>query len=334
MTLHPLRILRATVLFFFVQKERFFKVLITSHARPLFAKDVRIIPDIRSETQSVAILIQGPLCNEHDFTLETVRLYKKAFPKVVIILSTWEEEKNDHMRKIRNEDIHIIENKKPSEPGIANINFQIHSTTEGIKAARLLGATFILKTRTDQRMYNARVLEYFDAAMRTFPLKSQSPQKERLFIVGMNTFMYRPYSVSDMIMYGTVDDMERYWCVPLSIEKNTLPRVHSMLEWSQARHAEVYFVTHFLESLGHTPLFTLADSWAAYRDRFCVVDKESIDIFWYKYDKGKEYRRLRYGGVFNDQELTFRDWLILYQNPALVAPEEVIHQRFGGVLNS
>lgn len=283
--------------------------------------------------EQAAIVIQGPIVATHNFSLETIRLYKKNFPGTLIILSTWEGEDHVQIRNIKEEGVCVLENKKPQNPGITNVNFQIHSTAEGIKKAKELGAKHILKTRTDQRIYSPLALQYFDAVLKSFPLNDSSVQRERLVAVSMNTFKYRPYSVSDMTMYGATEDMERYWCIPFSEEKNTLPPIHSMVEWAQAKHAEVYFASQFLESLGYTPLFTLADSWAMYRDRFCVIDKESIDLFWYKYDKEKEYRKIRYDGAYNDQELSFRDWLILYSNPEIFVPEYIIHQQFGKSLN-
>ena len=310
-------------------KERRAQSVFTFHARPLYAKDIQVSPDERKESGEVAIVLQGPLLLTHHFTLETIRLYRKSFPKAHIILSTWEDESSEELAEIQKENIHIVLNKKPVYPGVVHINFQIHSTSEGIQKAKEIGMKYVLKTRTDQRMYNAQSLAYFQSILKAFPLQKTSIQQQRLVIVGMNTFIYRPYSVSDMTMYGTLADMERYWCVPFNMGKIILPPGHSMLAWSREKYAEVYFATRFLESIGHMPLFTLADSFACYRDYFCSIDKESLDLYWYKYDKEKEYRRIKYDAVYNDQELTFREWLLLYTNKNQLVSESIITQEFG-----
>jgi hypothetical protein len=59
--------------------------------------------------------------------------------------------------------------------------------------------------------------------------------------------------------------------------------------------------------------WSLADSWSAFADHFCVVDTEQLDFFWPKYNN-KEHRWLKYDGTIKMQELSFREWLNLYAN--------------------
>ena len=60
-----------------------------------------------------AIIIQGPIENEDEFTLETVKIYKKIFPNTKIILSTWNTEKQSIIDKFKRENIEIILNEIP-----------------------------------------------------------------------------------------------------------------------------------------------------------------------------------------------------------------------------
>ena len=57
--------------------------------------------------------------------------------------------------------VEIIKNSKPDYSGIANINFQIESTKNGILKAKKLGLKYCLKTRTDQRIYRHDFILFF-----------------------------------------------------------------------------------------------------------------------------------------------------------------------------
>jgi hypothetical protein len=302
---------------------------ITFHNRPIYAKNNEMTPDTRDEVMDVAIVMQGRMVSEYGFTLETVRLYRKNFPKIKIIISTWNDKELQSIQKLKDENIFIILNKELENKGISNVNYQILSTTEGIKKAKELGAKYVLKTRTDQRIYNSQSFKYFDALLQTFPLKNENIQKERLIAISLNTFKYRPYSISDMTMYGTIDDMQLYWCIPHSEGGSVLPAGHSIIDWVKARQAEIYFTARFIESLGGVPSFSIAHSWRFYKEHFCIIDREAIDLYWHKYETYKEYRKLRYDGVYNDAEMNFNEWLMLYTNQNESAPEYIVNQKFG-----
>ena len=114
----------------------------TYNFRPKFFKDIHIKHRNYSQ-QRVAILLQGPVIFEDNFTEETIKIYKKNFPSAIIILSTWEEHKNKIYKKFSNLGIFLIFNKKPkfSGPKIdkftdSNINYQIISTKSGISLAK------------------------------------------------------------------------------------------------------------------------------------------------------------------------------------------------------
>src|SRR3990167_11502815 len=65
---------------------------ITFHTRPIFASDIKYRGKETVEDASCAIIIQGPIRREDNFTLETVKLYRKHSPAATVILSTWEDE--------------------------------------------------------------------------------------------------------------------------------------------------------------------------------------------------------------------------------------------------
>ena len=88
--------------------------------------------------------MQGPIILEENLTLETLKFYKNIFPENQLILSTWKNEEIKSIEKLKNLDIEVILNEKPSFAGIANINYQIVSTSSGIKAKEM-GYNYVLK---------------------------------------------------------------------------------------------------------------------------------------------------------------------------------------------
>jgi len=82
-------------------------------------------------------------------------------------------------------------------------------------------------------------------------------------------------------------------------------------------------------AIGHDIRWTLEDSWRAYGRYFCVVDTESLDLYWPKYDRFREYRRRLYGARRTDRYVTFQDWLAMYTGQAFEGsvPEHVLDER-------
>ena len=80
-----------------------------------------------AEDSGTALVMQGPILLSNDFTFETLKLYRKIFPRTRLILSTWEDENAEELIKIRELGVEVILNNKPNYSGPANINFQIVS---------------------------------------------------------------------------------------------------------------------------------------------------------------------------------------------------------------
>ena len=289
---------------------------LTYHSRPKFSKDISTWSDILKKMPRFAIVIQGPIDKENDFTLETVRIYKKHFKNAIIILSTWENENKEYLVNFEKEEIFILLNKLPEYVGEKNINLQIVSSFTGMQKARELKAEYAMKTRTDQRIYSLSVYEFLYNMIKAFPLKYKNEQKERLVGISINTFKYRLYNVSDMGMFGNIDDMLLYWGVELDNRgpESFPPYVpcRTLLELAKLRVAESYLETEFFKKINRNFDFTLKDSWKAYAEHFIIVDKESLDLFWKKYGN-KEYRWLAYVPKAY-QELSFKEWFNLYSN--------------------
>jgi len=294
------------------------KSFLTYHDRPLPAASVSTLSDGLRESPSLAIVIQGPILHINGFTLETVKIYQRHFAGSRIILSTWDDESSPVIRQFEELGVMVIQNKKPLYAGESNINMQIVSTQSGMLKAKEFGVERALKTRTDQRMYAPDLADFFHNLTETFPLKGHWP-KQRSRIVGcsLNSFKYRMYGLSDMLIYGDIDDMLLYWDIGLDErifnEQQRIQAAASLGNFSRWRICEVYLATEFLKKIGREPKWSLADSWSVFADHFCVVDKEQLDLFWPKYNH-REYRWLRYDEHVSTRELCFREWLNLYAN--------------------
>jgi hypothetical protein len=269
-------------------------------------------PDVSDFKGKVAIVMQGPIVIKDNFTYETLKIYKKRFPEIVIILSTWDNYSKDELTKFKKINVEIIENTKPNYFGIFNINLQIESTKNGVLKANELGAKYCLKTRTDQRIYRHDFIQFFISLLDLFPIRGHKMIRGRLISVSLNTLKYRLYGVTDMLTFGFIEDMVLYWSA--EHDKRTLEEINvgsSVEDWGRSRICEVYLVTQYLEKIGHNPIYTIKDSWRVFGDYFCIIDQCSIDLFWFKYNRWSEGKRHVNSKRGLSEELTFSDWINL-----------------------
>ncbi|MCB1166844.1 MAG: hypothetical protein KDK37_10440 [Leptospiraceae bacterium] len=298
----------------------------TYHFRPQKAADCHFIP-VRGHSNT-GIVMQGPPLFDDEFTIQTLQLYRQMYPDCRIILSTWNDVPKEWLQQAENLSVDVCLNRKPERTGIANLNFQIASSRAGIEKARSLGLKHILKTRTDQRFYCPDTLNLLHAILNKYAPASLGASA-RILAVSLNSFRFRPYSVSDMFLFGTIEDQERFWSAPLDPREGK-PDFPTLGSWSRAEMAEVYLVANYLRALGWQPDFTLKDSWAAFRDLFSIVDASMIDLYWPKYERFLEHRYPAYS-LRTDAQLTHAFWLALYEGSAKIdsAPEAVLKRPFG-----
>jgi len=273
---------------------------------------------------SFAIIVQGPIIEDDDFTFESLKLYRKNFPEAILILSAWTVSSDLEMQ-LKEYNVYVIKNQQPENPGIANINLQITTSRYGVLLAKKLGAEFVLKTRADQRIYHPSLDAYLISLLRAFPLKKDRSftQSERMVAISLNTFKLRIYGVSDMFLFGHINDMCKYWDVALDQRWDTIEERkrggNTWKSFSMWRVCEVYLCSMFIESLGRKLNFTLANYYDVLRDHFVIVDQSAIKLFWKKYTLTED----RYAVISAfDPEITFNDWLVLYQNSGGIIVDE------------
>ena len=69
--------------------------------KPMYENQYKANIDSFSEKKILTIVMQGPIVYKNNFTLETIKLYKKTFCNCPIILSTWDYEDNKVIEDIK-----------------------------------------------------------------------------------------------------------------------------------------------------------------------------------------------------------------------------------------
>ncbi len=295
------------------QVEKWQQRFLTFHERPLYAKQIRFVPPGRSYREH-AIVLQGPILHAHDFTLETIRLYRKYYPDAALVFSTWQWEARDAatIEAARAEGAHIVLNKKFEFPGLdkkyVNLNLQILSSRAGVSYAREFGARWVLKTRTDQRMYSPSALDLLRDIANTFPLSGSSGQ-QRCRIIALNRGKSWPklYHLVDWLIFGSVEDVALYWSADVLA---TIPRAPHTA--SGILSAEAYLFTEFLKKVGYTMQWTKDDSLRAFAERCVIIDQPMLDFYWRKYEFHREYRFVNYYTI-RPRSFGFAEWLSAYR---------------------
>ena len=262
------------------------------------------------------IVIQGPVVTDRNFTLETAKIYRKIFPEATIVVSTWNDENPDVLNEFRKENITLVLSEKPEQgkPWGPNFNLQLVSSLAGVKMCRELNCEYVLKTRTDQRIYRPDAMRFFYCLTEEFPVAADCKQKKRIIGVSLNTFKYRLYGLSDMTVFGSTDDMLLFWGAELDYRDISADHATTNRLFSILNIGEVYLVTEFMKKINYDLQWTLKDSWNVFAEHFCVVDQQSIELYWHKYSRHDEYRHPKYYYATTGKELSFSEWLEMHCN--------------------
>lgn len=268
----------------------------TWHSRPKSSTDVHIEAIILEEIDT-AIVVQGPIIKEWNFTEESLLLYRKHFPKSPIVFSTWESEDQQILQRIRNLGVHVVLSKYPKIPGLANLNYQIVSSRNGVQYAKSLGAKFTVKTRSDQRFYSPIFISSLKADLALTNTSDDQLQVGSLVTLDIDTFRFRLYGVSDFMTFGLTEDVLNYWSCQLDSRLNIpLGKEHfeTLFAQSKAELPETYLAVKYLEKIGVPLNWTVKDWWEIATTNFVVTDANSLDFFWPKYSR-REHRWTFYG---------------------------------------
>ncbi len=304
---------RGCIYFYHKYFERKSDNFFTYFFRPKYAENVKLIPASIGDTSDVAIVIQGNI-PDVTFLEESIRIYQKLFPSAIIILSTW----NDEIEKISQLDmpgVHVITSEPPINEGHGHINHQLVNTRAGLLKAQELGAKYVLKIRTDWRIYSPYALLSLVQILKQYPIQITNGARGRIISTNVGTMSGLAYNISDLLLFGYTEDLLQYF--PAELDPRDLKACeinhvdfNSPIEYSRQRPGEIYFATKYIERLGFELKWTIEDS-AYYRNTlFIIIDAEMLDAFWDKYTR-VEYRWKRYelDEVLGLNQVTYAEWL-------------------------
>ena len=296
------------------------KYFITYNIRPKYFKHINTKSANIIHSKQLAIIIQGPLDINNNFTIETVSLYKEIFKGAHIIVSTWEGETDKSLEQLNKLDVELLLNTKPKIVDPYNMNMQLETTYNGLLCAENEGFKHLLKTRTDQRVHRHDIFDYFTSLSNIFPLNNANKQESRLIVTSFGTLKYRLYSITDFMMFGKAGDMLNYWGVD-KYEKGIRKFIDDStqngvpIKGGVPIMGEIYLCVKYLNFQGLEPDWTINQYWNFVKEYFCVINGMDLDIYWNKYHKIKEYQQPRYTRDYsksNPRALEFADWLYLY----------------------
>jgi hypothetical protein len=254
------------------------------------AGEVKLIKD----NIKIGIVIQGPIVAKT--TLGICEFYKRIYPQVQIVVSTWESENTDSFVELEDDHFSVIKTVKPISPGPSNINLQITSTINGVNLLLELGCTHILKTRTDVLLGNFSFLNYM------IWMHSKG-KKNAVVFSSFNSFLFRFFSPSDQVMFGEASDISRFWSINLVPENQKID------------FPEKHLFKNYLESSGYETCDEFSNYLIALRDYTVIADHEQLGQIW---NKGA-FTALNYrwrGEAFPNQMslLTSWHWEMLQNN--------------------
>lgn len=333
------RLLRRLLNWTVDQENRHGNKYITYHKRPKHFDQIGTWPEPDCRTDGCAIVMQGPIAKEDDFTLDTLRLYRRNMPEAELILSTWKDEDPETLARVADLGVTVLRNDKPTFSGMSNMNMQIVTAGAGIRHAADKGAQWVMKTRTDQRLYEPNLLSFLIGVARSFPVTASGKQRQRIIGLGQGSLKFVPYHVTDQTLFGDAQDMLAYWTPPLQeadvLERWTETREqiylgHSIGKLCRETVPECYLASNFLARMGSEPDWTVRDSWAAYRDRFCFADYGTTDFYWVKSQTTTRRELIKtYADISNRHEMSFLEWMLLYSRQLPVESAD----RYSDVLN-
>lgn len=286
-------------------------------------REIKSVHNFYKETEDCCIVIQGAYIEKDDFTFNTIKYYVKEC-KYNVILSTWEGLDPKIVERIEQLGSKVVLSKYPTTCGVLNLNYQVVSTLAGIQEAEKDNYKYVLKTRSDQRLYKQNVLQYFCALLKHFGT-------ERLIAVNYNfNNICWPNYISDFIFFGELDRVKKCFsfkegedCIVYNINrtehyKNIKHSSRAQLSCSDMV-PECNIIKNYYKNMGIAYDDTVLSHIENIKKYFIIVSQDEIGLFWKKYVES--FNANCRDGLFLNRDnselalsfnFTFDNWLINY----------------------
>ena len=241
--------------------------------------------------------MQGPFERRRAFTYNTLKFYAGYYINAQIIYSTWngELEKNER-ENLLGIGISLVEIDKPLFPGNANIEYQLASMEAGLNVIKG-DINWVLRTRSDQRMYDLHGLDRI--------LDLSKHDGCRMTALSFNSFRNRHFSISDMWLLSSVENMRKYWKVD-----NAENVLSSFIDHSLDGIPEQILFYNYVHQNLKQEAFNYHNYFEYVTRFYRIVDCQELDFFWFKYEYQKEFRHRNYSAK-GLKEFTQSFWELL-----------------------
>ena len=133
---------------------------------------------------------------------------------------------------------------------------------------------------------------------------------ERILAGNIATCMFRTYGLTDIILFGRTELMEKYFFYEEEdeiISKYSFPKTRIINE--TVIRAEILLCARYLKNINHELVWSVNDWWNCLNKYFCIFSCEEIDFFWKKYHWEYEKKLSRSYGQKMNRLVDFSDRL-------------------------
>ena len=172
-----------------------------------------------------------------------------------------------------------------------------------------MGLKYIVKTRTDCRIYSSNFLLYCKTLINKFP--SSIPNRKRIISTDFST-KHIVYGLSDIFQFGAIEEMELFWkYIPWEEEIKQKFSNNKIINDTPVV-CEFFLTSRYLKELKVFEEWNLNSWWLSLKNNFMIIDNNSIDLFFNKYDYFFEQRFSRAYGSEHQKSISHTDWILLY----------------------
>jgi hypothetical protein len=281
----------------------------------------------RDVTSTFVIIFQGPFYGK--FTLDTIDLYKRLYPDIGIIFSTWKGLPEDIILKLRKSDVILLLNDDVCH-SYDNQNRMIASTYAGlIHASKIYPNSFAIKHRGDQRLTSFDWVRNIEDLLLSYPAINSFGSAFRIGSLSACSGKLRPYMLGDQFQFGHIDDLLELWSAPF-VEEG----LHQLFKYFKfdgftkygfGIKADNYLIGHYIMRKGIKLDFSLEDSNKFWSSKGIIIDAHSVGFFWARKEFDKKIESFFDCNPFNGSvsyncgvsALSFSDWLHIYRTGKL-----------------
>lgn len=274
------------------------------------------------------IVIQGPINSnlELDYLRQNLELLKCNYSGVKIVISSYHQCKK-YIDQIDNKlyDQIILLNSNNYKN---NFERQVASTSAGLEQSLKWGTPFSIKLRSDQILRNPVSLQLFGILLEEFK-DAKTDSQTRIIFGSYNSWLYRPFGLSDMFTAGRTVELSKYWKFDDEITDFQI-KFHNEPTWLENKvlFFESFLNMRFLNSYEFS--FSedkFKDTSLALRDYFIVVDSGSIGQEWLKRNNVWAGNSIVKAGYDLPPEalleFNFTTWLLIKNNALVIRPNEL-----------